>query len=58
MTFGPAFILAFAAACLATLAWWLIEGAPRDRARSVFAIFVFGLLLALVIAAGPLVRLP
>lgn len=57
MTVGPAFILAFAAAVLATLAWWLIHQ-PKPATIQTVALFVFGLLLALVTLAGPLVRLP
>ena len=56
MTFGPAFVLAFAAAILATLAWWLLSNRPPFAPT--LATFVFGLLLALVIVAGPLIHLP
>jgi hypothetical protein len=56
MTFGPAFILAFAAAVLATLLWWLLSNRPPFSPT--LATFVFGLVLALVIVAGPLVNLP
>ena len=57
MTFGPAFILAFAAAVLATLLWWIFHQ-PRAATIQTIALFVFGLVLALVIVAGPLVNLP
>ena len=54
MTFGPATVLALVAALLATLVWWLVRGRLPDWA----ALFLFGLILVLVILAGPLVRLP
>lgn len=53
MTFGPASLLALAAAALATLLWWLARGR-----NEVLAVFLFGLALALVVLAGPLVQLP
>lgn len=54
MSFGPATVIAFAAAALATLVWWLAKGRLPDWA----CLFLFGLILVLVILAGPLVRLP
>lgn len=54
MTAGPATLLALAAAIFAALAWWLV----KDRLPDWAALLVFGLVLALVILAGPLVRLP
>ena len=55
MTFGPATLLAVIAAALATLAWWI---AGRLSAPAWDCQFLFGLLLVLVLLAGPLVRLP
>ena len=55
MTVGSATLLALAAAVLATLAWWI---AKRLAAPDWVAMLVYGLLLALVIIAGPLVKLP
>lgn len=55
MTVGPAFILALAAAVLATLAWWV---GNRLALPGWVNMLLFGLVLALVIVAGPLVRLP
>lgn len=57
MTFGPATVLAFAAAVLATLVWYLVSS-PRPAFNPTLATFLFGLLLALVVLAGPLVRAP
>ena len=56
MTFGPATILAFAAAVLATLCWWFVRR-PATTSETLAA-FVFGLVLASVILAGPLLHLP
>lgn len=57
MTVGPAFILALAAAALATGVWWIIHQ-PKPAGIQTVALFVFGLLLALVVLAGPLIKLP
>ena len=54
MTFGTATLTAAAAALLATLVWVLTAGRLPDWAR----MFLFGLLLVVVVLAGPLVRLP
>jgi len=54
MTIGPATLIAAIAAALATLVWWLL----RNRIPDWLALFLFGLVLLLVFAAGPLVRLP
>jgi len=48
-------LLAIAAAALATLVWWI---ASRLSAPAWVCMFVYGVALALVIMAGPLVRLP
>lgn len=56
MTFGPLAGLALVAAILATFIWWLIEDKPA--LKPTLATFVFGFLLALVILAGPLIKLP
>lgn len=53
MSLGPATLLALAAALLATAVWAFV----KDR-WPIVAMFLFGVLLALVILAGPLVRLP
>lgn len=55
MTIGPATVLALIAAGLATLVWWI---ASRLAAPAWLCMLVFGLLLALVIIAGPLIKLP
>lgn len=55
MTIGPATIIAALAAVLATLVWWL---AGRLGLPAWLCQFLFGLVLVLVFAAGPLVRLP
>lgn len=55
MTVGPATILGVIAAALATLAWWI---AGRLAAPAWLAMFVFGLMLVVVMLAGPLIRLP
>lgn len=57
MTFGPATILAIMAATLATLLWWLVNGRPAGFVP-VFAMWLFGMALALVVLAGPLIKLP
>ncbi len=55
MTMGSATATALAAALLATLGWWI---AGRLSAPAWACQLVFGLLLVLVLLAGPLVRLP
>lgn len=55
MTAGSATLTALAAAVLATLVWWI---AGKLGARDWLALGLFGLVLVLVILAGPLVRLP
>lgn len=55
MSIGPATILAIIAAVLATLLWW---AAGRLALPGWVGMFLFGVALALVIIAGPLVRLP
>jgi len=55
MTIGSATLTALAAALLATLEWWI---AGRLSAPGWVTMLVFGLLLVLVVLAGPLVRLP
>ena len=55
MSIGSLTLLAAAAAALAVLAWWI---ATRLGAPSWLCLFVYGLLLALVLLAGPLIRLP
>ncbi len=55
MTIGPATIMAIIAAALATLLWWV---AGRLALPAWLGMFLFGVGLALVILAGPLVRLP
>jgi hypothetical protein len=55
MTIGPATIMAIIATVLATLIWWI---ATRLNAPPWACMFLFGLFLALVILAGPLIRLP
>lgn len=54
MTAGPATLLALVAAALATLVWWLV----RNRLPDWACMLLFGLILVLVVLAGPLVRLP
>ena len=54
MTIGPATLLAAIAAALATLVWWLLKSRLPDWA----CMFLFGLILVLVMIAGPLLRLP
>jgi len=44
-----------ASAALATLVWWI---ASRLSAPAWVCMFVYGVALALVIMAGPLIRLP
>ena len=56
MTFGPATLLAFAVALLATLAWALCNWRPTFWPT--LGMFAFAVVLALGIAYGPLVRLP
>lgn len=55
MSIGPATIMAIIAAALATLLWWL---AARLSLPAWVGMFLFGVGLALVILAGPLIRLP
>ena len=55
MTIGPATLLAIIAAALATLLWWL---AARLALPAWAGMFLFGVGLAVVILAGPLIRLP
>lgn len=55
MTIGPATIIAILAAALATLVWWI---AARLNAPAWACMFLFGVILVLVVLAGPLVRLP
>ena len=55
MTVGPATILGIIAAALATLVWWI---AGRLNAPAWVCMFLFGLLLVVVMLAGPLVALP
>lgn len=55
MTIGSATLTAVAAAILATLGWWICG---RLALPAWVGIFVYGLLLVLVLLAGPLVRLP
>jgi hypothetical protein len=55
MTIGPATIMAIIAAALATLLWWI---AARLALPAWLGMFLFGVGLALVILAGPLIRLP
>ncbi len=52
---GPATIMAIIAAVLATLLWWI---ASRLALPAWVGMFLFGIGLALVILAGPLIRLP
>ena len=55
MTIGPATVLALIAAVLATLVYWI---ARRLAAPDWLCLLLFGLFLALVIIAGPVVALP
>lgn len=55
MTIGPATILAIIAAGLATLVWLLCG---RLAAPPWLASFLYGVVLALIVLAGPLIRLP
>ena len=55
MTIGPSTVIALIAAVLATLVWWI---AKRLAAPDWLCMLLFGLLLALVIIAGPLIKLP
>ena len=55
MSIGSVTLLAIAAAALATLLWWI---AARLALPAWVGMFLFGVALALVIMAGPLVRLP
>lgn len=55
MSIGPATILALIAAALATLLWWL---SARLALPAWVGMLLFGTALALVILAGPLIKLP
>ena len=55
MSIGPATILAIIAAALATLLWWI---AARLALPAWACMLLFGIGLAVVIIAGPLIRLP
>ena len=55
MTIGPATIVAIIAAALATFGWWVCA---RLSLPAWVGMFIFGLLLVLVVVAGPLLRLP
>jgi predicted cobalt transporter CbtA len=55
MSIGSTTLLAIAAAALATLLWWI---ATRLNAAGWVCMFLFGVALALVVLAGPLIRLP
>lgn len=55
MTAGSATLTALAAAALATLVYWI---ARRLNAPDWLVMLLFGLVLVLVVLAGPLVRLP
>lgn len=55
MTIGPATLMAIIAAALATLLWWI---AARLALPAWMGMFLFGIGLALVVLAGPLIKLP
>lgn len=55
MSIGSTTILALMAAALATLAWWI---GKRLALAEWVCMLVFGLFLAIVILAGPLIKLP
>ena len=55
MTIGPATILAIIAAVLATLLWWM---GKRLALADWLCMLLFGIGLAVVVIAGPLIRLP
>lgn len=55
MSIGPATLIAIAAAALATLLWWI---AARLALPAWVGMFLFGVGLAVVILAGPLIKLP
>lgn len=55
MSVGPVTIFAIIAAALATLLWWI---AVRLALPAWVGMFLFGIALALVILAGPLIKLP
>ncbi len=55
VTIGPATVLAIIAAALGTLLWWV---AARLALPAWVGMFLFGIGLAVVMIAGPLIRLP
>ena len=55
MTIGPATLMAIIAAALATLLWWI---GTRLALAAWLCMFLFGIGLAVVILAGPLIKLP
>jgi len=55
VTIGPATLMAIIAAALATLLWWI---AARLALPAWMGMFLFGIGLALVVLAGPLIKLP
>lgn len=55
MTIGSATLTALTAALFATLLWWVCG---KLGASGWVGMLVYGLVLVLVILAGPLVRLP
>jgi len=55
MSVGPATIMALVAAVLATLLWWI---GGRLSLPGWACMLLFGIGLALVILAGPLIKLP
>ena len=55
MTIGPATVLGIIAAALAMLVWWLCN---RLAAPAWLGMFLFGVVLVVVMLAGPLIKLP
>jgi len=55
MSVGSLTLLSIAASALATLLWWI---ASRLSAPAWVCMFLFGVALALVVLAGPLIKLP
>jgi hypothetical protein len=55
MTIGPATLMAIIAAALATLLWWI---GKRLALAEWLCMLLFGIGLAVVILAGPLIKLP